>query len=95
MVNHVAIPGCRVRLAGLFGVHRAKALTGINHREINSMEVGIVVAMIFVGVVGLIAGLVVGSYHRSRTIKQLRRQMRTARRNKETFFGTEGSDPDA
>ena len=46
------------------------------------MEQGIVIAMGFVGIVGLIAGLVVGSYHRSRTIKQLRRQMRTARRNR-------------
>jgi len=48
------------------------------------MEQGIVIAMGFVGIVGLIAGLVVGSYHRSRTIKQLRRQMRTARRKKTT-----------
>jgi hypothetical protein len=58
-----------------------------------SEGLGLVVAMIFVGVVGLIAGLAVGSYHRSRTIKQLRRQMRTARREK--IFRTEGSDPDA
>jgi len=46
------------------------------------MEQGIVIAMGFVGLVGLIAGLVVGSYHRSRTIRQLRRQMRINRRNR-------------
>ena len=46
------------------------------------MEQGIVIAMGFVGIVGLIAGLVVGSYHRSRTIRQLRRQMRINRRNR-------------
>jgi hypothetical protein len=46
------------------------------------MEQGIVIAMGFVGLVGLIAGLVVGSYHRSRTIRQLRRQMRINRRKR-------------
>ncbi len=46
------------------------------------MEQGIVIAMGFVGLVGLIAGLVVGTYHRSRTIRQLRRQMRINRRNR-------------
>ena len=46
------------------------------------MEQGIVIAMGFVGIVGLIAGLVVGSYHRSRTIRQLRRQMRINRRKR-------------
>ncbi len=46
------------------------------------MEQGIAIAMGFVGLVGLIAGLVVGTYHRSRTIRQLRRQMRINRRNR-------------
>ena len=58
------------------------------------MEQGIVIAMGFVGLVGLIAGLVVGSYHRSRTIKQLRRQMRINRKNR-ILDKDFGSDPNA
>ena len=58
------------------------------------MEQGIVIAMGFVGLVGLIAGLVVGSYHRSRTIRQLRRQMRINRRNR-ILNKESGSDPNA
>ena len=41
-----------------------------------------VIAMGVVGMVGLITGLVVGTYHRSRTIKMLRRQIRTNRSNR-------------
>ena len=41
--------------------------------------VSVVIAMGVVGMVGLIAGLAVGAYHRSRTIKMLRRQIRTNR----------------
>ena len=58
------------------------------------MEQGIVIAMGFVGLVGLIAGLVVGSYHRSRTIRQLRRQMRINRRNR-ILDKDSGGDPNA
>ena len=58
------------------------------------MEQGIVIAMGFVGLVGLIAGLVVGSYHRSRTIKQLRRQMRINRKQR-ILDKDIGSDPNA
>jgi hypothetical protein len=44
--------------------------------------VSAVIAMGVVGMVGLITGLVVGTYHRSRTIKMLRRQIRTNRSNR-------------
>ena len=44
--------------------------------------VSVVIAMGVVGMVGLSAGLAVGAYHRSRTIKMLRRQIRTNRSNR-------------
>ena len=36
--------------------------------------------MFFVGIVGLIAGLVVGAYFRLKTVKMLRRQLNAAHR---------------
>ena len=43
-------------------------------------NISTIIAMFFVGIVGLIAGLVVGAYFRLKTVKMLRRQLNAAHR---------------
>ena len=43
-------------------------------------NISTIIAMFFVGIVGLIAGLVEGAYFRLKTVKMLRRQLNAAHR---------------
>jgi uncharacterized membrane protein YciS (DUF1049 family) len=59
---------------------------------VDQANISTIIAMFFVGTVGLIAGLVVGAYFRLKTVKMLRRQLNAAHRR--NAFLTKPSEGD-